>query len=220
MTSSISDAVRFYTPGPIFADKPVVCVAGGPSLTLKQVRIVAIARNLDLCRVIAINDAMFLCGFADIGFALDARWWAQHNQYPRFGGARVMGHHEGKTGLRLVKRLNITGLTGFDPEPGTVRNGANTGTAAVHLAAQLATRKIFLVAYDFSGAHALDHWFGRYEQPEFNKQSDVQKWLEYFRILTDILAEKGVEVVQCSPRSAIDWLPTAPVETILQAQAG
>lgn len=64
-----------YAIEPIWQGQTVVIMASGPSLTLEQVRRVAIAKLKDRCRVIAVNDAIFIAWWADWLHAYDSRWW-------------------------------------------------------------------------------------------------------------------------------------------------
>jgi hypothetical protein len=42
--------------------------------------------------------------------------------------------------------------------------------------------------------------------------SDVVEIRRLFRILTDHLVSLGIEVINCSPGSTVDWLPRSTVE--------
>lgn len=197
---------------PDFRLRPtVVIVAGGPSLTLSQVRAIGMMRAADLCSVIAINDSIYPLWFADVLYACDARWWEHHGTFGNFRGYRVSVEDAGDPG---IIRLEKTGFEGFDERPGKIRTGSNSGYQAVHLAAQLSATKIILVGYDFTLPGAQDHWFGRHPA-RMDRSSDVVANLRMFRGLTDILASRGVMVHQASPGSKINWLPAVDVETMI-----
>lgn len=203
---------ELFAPGPVWAGETVVVVAGGPSVSMKQVRTIGIARANDRCRVIAVNDAVYPCWFADIVFASDAKWWDHHGGLPTFKGQKVSRNCLGRYD---VDYLRDTGPDGFDPEPGTVRHGSNSGHQAVHLAAQLGAKKIIIVGMDFTDKDfARDHWFGRH-QGNMDMCSDTVKWRKHFRVLTDALHERGVSVLNASLSSTIKWLPTVTLENAL-----
>jgi hypothetical protein len=108
-----------------------------------------------------------------------------------------------------------TGADGFDPEPGTVRHGSNSGHQAVHLAAQLGAKTIIIVGMDFTDKDfARDHWFGRH-QGRMDMCSDTETWRKHFRVLTDALEARGVTVLNASLSSTIKWLPTVSLESAL-----
>lgn len=192
-----------------FADRPVVVIAGGPSLTLAQVRRIGMARAADKIRVIAINDAIYPCWFADVLHASDKRWWDMHNGVPAFRGLKtsleITGYHD-------VRTLKNTGIEGFDDAPGCIRGGANGGFQGVHMAANLGARRIVAVAFDFSNDGAKSHWFGPHG-PKMDLHSNTENWRRYFRGLTDELARRKISVVNATIKSTINWLPAINLDT-------
>lgn len=203
---------NIFAPGPIWAGETAVVVAGGPSVSMKQVRAIGIARANDRCRAIAVNDAVYPCWFADVAFASDAKWWDHHLGLPAFKGQKVSRNCLGRYDVDFLRE---TGADGFDPEPGTVRHGSNSGHQAVHLAAQLGAGRIVIVGMDFTDKDfARDHWFGRH-QGRMDMCSDTETWRKHFRVLTDALEARGVTVLNASPASTIRWIDQVSLETIL-----
>lgn len=182
---------------------PVVIVAGGPSVTISDVRLIGMARSADLCRVIAINDAVYPCWFADHLHACDAKWWTRHGGVPYFFGTKTALE---ETAYMDVVTLQNTGTEGFDQRQGCVRTGYNSGYQAVHIAAQGGAEHIILVGFDYSDRGARDHWFGRHG-PGMDKSSDVAEWRRVFRDLTTHLNGMGVKISNVSMQSTLTWLP-------------
>ncbi|WPE19947.1 hypothetical protein [Shinella zoogloeoides] len=181
----------------------VVIIAGGPSVTVNDVRTIGLARAAERCSVIAVNDAVYPCWFADHLHACDARWWIEHFGVPGFAGA--------KTSLEAVPfddviTLTNTGIEGFDPNPGAIRSGSNSGYQAVHIAAKAGARRIVLIGLDYTDDGARMHWFGTHK-PGFDKHSDVVGWRRHLMKLTDELGTFGVTVVNAGYRSTLSWLP-------------
>ncbi len=204
---------EIFAPGRVWAGETAVIVAGGPSLSLKQVREIGVARAHDRCRVIAVSDAVYPCWFADICFSSDAKWWDHHLGVPSFKGQKVSRNCLGRYDVYYLRE---TGDTGFDPTPGTVRHGSNSGHQAVHLAAQLGAGRIVLVAMDFSDGGARDHWFGLH-RGSMDMYSETEKWRSALRVLTAELANREIEVVNASLASTITWLPMTTLESALAA---
>lgn len=201
-----------FAPGRVWEGERVVVVAGGPSVSLAQVRAIGMARDKDRCRIIAVNDAVFPCWFADVAYGADAKWWDFHDGVRSFLKPKVsfnrLGRHD-------VQHMRDTGPEGYDPEPGHMRHGSNSGYQAVHLAAQLGAREIVIVGMDFTDKDfARDHWFGRHEG-RLDMVSDTADWRRKFRGLTDELHRLGVAVVNASPASTIRWLEQVSLEAIL-----
>lgn len=197
-----------------FGDRTVICVAGGQSLTLGQVRQIGIARSQDKIRVVAVNDAAFPCWFADICLGYDRKWWDSKAGLPGFRGLKLSVE---PTGYHDVRVLEHGGIEGFDERPGWLRTGSNSGYGAVHIAAALGARKIVLVGYNFGSdadRGAMEHWFGLHPEG-MNKGSNTDEWCRLFRGLTDILASRGVAVLNATPRSRITWLPGVDLASLV-----
>jgi hypothetical protein len=189
---------------------PVVIVAGGPSVTLAQIRHIGIARDRQRCKVIAVNDAVYPCWFADIAYACDARWWDLHDGLASFPRERVSLD---KTVFSSVTPHVNTGPQGFDPKLGNMRTGSNSGFQAVHLAAQRGAKKIVLVGYDYSDDGARDHWFGRHAGKS-DMHSNVASWQRYLRGLTDELQGMGISIINSTLQTTISWLPRKGIDEV------
>lgn len=190
--------------------RPVVVVAGGPSVNVNDIRTIGMARAADRCRVVAVNDAIYPCWFADHLHACDKRWWMEHSGVPGFSGA--------KTSLEPVpfadvETLKNTGLSGYDEEPGCIRNGANSGYQAVHLAAKLGAKKIILLGLDYTDDGARMHWFGHHKDG-MDKHSNTQEWRHLLFGLTKTLNGMGIEILNAGMRSTLTWLPRTDLANI------
>lgn len=196
-----------------FPDKTVVVVAGGASVTLSRVRILGMARSQGMCRVIAVNDAIYPCWFADWLHAGDARWWNHHGGVPHYRGMKTAIQPTEFSSVRVVQNAgpDYIGYEGLK-----IGHWKNSGAQAVQLAARLYARRILLLGIDYTGSRdtgdgTRDHWFGRHG-PGMDINSNVAEIKRLFRILTDHLQSRGVEVINCSPESTVDWLPRSTIE--------
>lgn len=180
-----------------------IIVAGGPSVSLPGIREIGISRSRSKCNVIAVNDAIYPCWFADRLHACDSRWWIENNGVSGFDGV--------KTSLEPVPFADVitlknTGIEGFDPEPGCLKSGSNSGYQAVHLAAKIGAKKIILYGLDFTDDGAREHWFGKHKSG-MDKHSNVPEWRRLFRGLTEHLSSMGIEVLNAGEKSTLTWLP-------------
>jgi hypothetical protein len=199
---------RPWCTAPIWKGFPAVIVAGGESVSVAQIRAIGMARAADKIRVIAVNDAVYPCWFADIAYAADARWWVYHRELPDFQGMRLSIAQDVYPELpKSVDFLRNTGREGFNPEPDALRTGDNGGHQAVQVAAHLGSDPIYLVGFDMHGAH----WFGDHPkelQKGHPKQSDRVRMLED---LGTELARRGFSVLNATPRSAVKRLPRVDI---------
>jgi hypothetical protein len=191
----------------VWPGETFVCVGTGPSLT---------ARDVDFCRgkarVIAINDAYKLAPWADVLYACDNKWWgwADKNykgQHPTFHSctAHTTGHKYGLKpypGVRLL-RGNEPGLDyGLSLDPGVLRTGFNSGYQAINLAVLFGAVRVVLLGYDMrvDKKRARDHFFGQH--PDHTVPA-VGACLTAFKTLVKPLQHAGVEIINCTPGSAL-----------------
>lgn len=185
----------------------VVCLGTGPSLTPDDVLYVQ-----GKARVIAVNDAVRLAPWADVLYACDFKWWHWHAGMPTFGGMRfaLTPHAARYPGVTVLKN---TGETGLEREPHGLKTGKNSGYQAINLAMHLGASRVVLLGYDMTpkGRNG-GHFFGAHPDqslPPFGL------CLQHFKTLAPLLAEAGVEVINCSRQTALTAFPQQPLEAVL-----
>ncbi len=169
------------------------------------------AKAAGLIDVIAINDSIYPCWFAGYGYCCDKRFWQHHLGIPGFKGIKVSCDD---SGLPDVRWLRNTGTQGFDPIPGNVRSGGNSGYQAMHLAMQLGAAKIILVAFDMTGK-AQQHWFG--EHPDEIRCTALSQdgRIREFAALKPELEKRGIDVVNTSPSTALTFFRRVTLDAAL-----
>lgn len=192
-----------------------ICLGGGPSLTPADVDFVR-----GKARVIAVNDAYRLAPWADVLYACDDRWWKwQHRERPSeiaaFGGLKFSLKRESAR-YAGVQVLRNTGDQGLELSPTGLRNGRNGGYQAINLAVHLGASRVLLLGYDMKlGEKGEKHWFG--EHPDHGR-SPYATFRRVFPTIVKPLKEIGVEVFNCSRRTALACFPRVPLETALPAR--
>lgn len=200
----------------LWPEATVVVVAGGPSLSLGQVRTIGMARTREIIRVVAINDAVYPCWFADLLYFCDRQWGEAHDGVPGFRGRRVTLRHQQNPVHDDADWLLSTGPEGFEPDPGGLRTAGNSGYQAINLAAHLGARHILLVGYDMRGDNSA-HWFGLHpESCRRQMTRGFDRMAPHFNGLAEPLRERGIAVVNCTPGSAITAFPTGDLMTELK----
>lgn len=201
---------------PYWQDKTAVIVGGGPSLSLAQIRHIAKARlgTKGGVRVIAVNDSIFVAWFADWLHACDAQWW-RWNIQSAFSFQGVKTSTENTVPPAWVDGyLKSTGISGFDEDPSCVRNGGNSGYQAMHIAMHAGVKKIILVGFDMQrGRSEESHWFG--EHPDKIKNRYADQMIPYFPTLVPALQERGIDVFNATPGSALTTFPFRELSEVL-----
>jgi hypothetical protein len=175
----------------LWPGRTVAVLASGPSMSQRvadEVRAAGLP-------VIVVNNTYQLAAWADLLYAADAEWWAQHPQAREFAGLKVTC-----SDVRGIHKLRNTGAEGFDPDPAAVRTGGNSGYQAIHVAAHAGASRILLLGYDMDGGH----WHAEHEPPLRTTHRDTYGvWLGRFPRLRTELEVRGIEVVNCNPESAL-----------------
>lgn len=197
-----------------------VLVASGPSLDLEQVHRIGRARVSGAAKVVAVNDAMYPCHFADLGYACDRRWWLHHGGMRTFAGMRVRmiatdKDREPHSDLEGILTVGFSGTDGFDERGGYLRSGGHSGYQALHLAIHAGAARIILVGYD-CGAPLVGqgHFFGEHPK-EIRSTPNRSQWAKRYAALRDVAAARGIHVVNATPSSAIDVFERRALRDVL-----
>lgn len=204
---------------PDWVGETAVLVAGGASLTLSQVRLVGIAHARGLVKVIAINDAIYPCWFADIHYACDAKWWRAHRGVPgaphrrmRMAATNGDGVDSFYAGYDDIEPIERSGTIGFDPRPGFITTGGNGGWQAIHIAVHLGVKRAILVAYDMHGSH----WFGQHPDACWSTEPNMTTRVNQFVEFADLIKDR-ISVVNASPGSSLTMFPQTDLAAELRA---
>lgn len=192
----------------LWTGSTVVCLGGGPSLT---------AEDVDFCRgkarVIAVNDAYRLAPWADALYACDVTWWQRHQGVPSFTGPKwsLAQPNWGAWHDRWpeIQRLKNGGADGLSLDQSELRTGKNSGYQAINLAVLYGASRIVLLGYDMQSRGRQTHWHERAAEPPY------AVFLPRFLTLVEPLNAAGVEIVNCSPETALKCFPRADLRSVL-----
>ncbi len=198
-----------------------VVAGSGPSLTQE---IAGLCRNVP---VIAVNDAWRLFPFARILYACDNNWWAVHRGVSEFKGEKWSSHgdafHNDKRdvarryGLCLVRGRDEEGFS-FDPR--FIHYGQNSGFQAANFAGHCLGwgGRIALVGFDMRKVGGRRHFFGEHPETLRSTQRGYDLWPEIFR-RAGLSLPTGIEIVNCTPESALTCFPKMNLRDALPAWA-
>lgn len=202
---------RFATVPRLAQDGVVVCFASGPSLTQADV---------DACRgrvdaAIAVNTAYTLAPWATALYAADLEWWKWHKGAVAFPGLRY-SVSAGAAGWG-VKILRNGGTDGLALDPSTLRTGRNSGYQALNLAVHFGAKRILLLGYDMqTGPKGEAHFHGKHPR---HRISPFGIFLRKFETIARPLKDQGIEVINCSQRTALKCFPRLTLEQALALPA-
>lgn len=193
----------------MWPDSTVVVLGGGPSLADVDLT------RLNGHRVIAVNNAYEL-GPWEVMFFGDPIWyrWA-HNRVglSDFCGLKITSNieHENEPGIKVVRR----GIRGqLSDDPSLITWGVNSGLAAITLAYQFGARRVLLLGFDFRFVDGKANYHDEHKR-EIRSTLFEDRFHVQFKQLAPQLEKKGVEVINCTPESALDVFPIMPLEDVL-----
>jgi len=192
--------------------RTVAILASGPSMSAH------VAENIRQAGIpaVAINDTARLAPWADMLYACDGKWWLHHASWAlNFAGLKVTADDSlvfpqvKCIGLRPNGRGGYEEL-GFDPDPAYVRTGENSGYQTTHIVAHGGAKRILLTGFDMRG----DHWFGKHPPglADANGCGVFPQFIENFKTIVEPLRERGIDVVNCTPDSALRCFPLGNLE--------
>lgn len=205
---------------PDWSGETCIVVAGGPSA-----KDVPLAEAKGLARCIVINEGYRLAPWADALYAADSQWWQVKRGLPEFRGLKVSQSDQAAKyygGIKLVTLKRVAELV-LEPR-GVIAagsnkggSGANSGFQALNLAAQFGATRILLVGYDMRLDRGV-HWHGLHGAGLRNPtKGGLDRWRQALDLAAPSFAAAGIEVLNCSPVSALTAYPKVDFREALGA---
>jgi hypothetical protein len=109
---------------------------------------------------------------------------------------------------------------GISNDPSTVCWNANSGAAAISIAANMGCKRIVLLGFDMQRIEGEKHWHGLYKSKikkgKKRKNDNVfGRHLIGFDQIAKDADRRGIEILNCSPNSAIHQFKKVEVNHIL-----
>lgn len=184
-----------------------IVLASGPSLTPDQFDVATGSG----ARTIAVNSTAFM-GVTDVVFAVDFMWWkmniaALRRARANPGGWTTCRSSAERFGLNFTRGANERGLG-----KNRVHSGGNSGYAAINLAYLFGARRVLLAGFDMKfGPAGERHWHPDHPRPCVQEQL-FDEWLGKFSALAEDAKAAGLEIVNCTPDSALTVFRTSTLE--------
>jgi hypothetical protein len=204
----------------LFEGESVFVLGNGPSL--RETRL----EGLRARRTVAVNSAALLAPWAQVVFFGDARWWWLNRGWAAgLPGLKVtlsrfwvdadgVRREEPVTDVPGVYVMRQKGMNGLCMAPDALTWNLSSGGSAIDLAVHLGARRVVLVGFDMRCGED-----GRRNAvPNANKCSC--KWESMnvegmWRRMAEAAMDRGVEIVNATPGSALRTFPMVDLEGVL-----
>lgn len=182
-------------------------LGGGPSLSKIDIERLR-GRN-----VIAVNNAYRLANWIPFVYFLDRVWWNWHeeevSQHPGIIVTQCV-HLEKNKRVKWLKRGK---RNEYDPRPGYMSYGGNSGHGAICLATALGAREIVLLGFDMHARRG-HNW---HQDHKRDVPADIysNNFRKPMTILAQSLKDYDVRILNATPGSALDVFPIIDPEEVL-----
>lgn len=156
--------------------------------------------------------------FANVLYFADFKWWElQRNKqvFRDFSGEKctifVTGNMVDDPAVHMLRKAE--GDVALSDDPDAIATFSNSGHQALNIAYLTAPRRIILVGYDaMPGDGRKVHFFGNHPD---NSAPPYRTMINGMNAAAPLLRAKGIDVVNSSPRSAIEAFRKAPLDDAL-----
>ncbi len=207
---------EYYSIPRVFEDQTVFVIGGGPSIKHTNLKLVK-DRN-----VLGCNDAFRLGTWVDWIIFADKRWWVWNHEelekWPNRDHAlclvpQLMDAREAYPWLKFVRRDEAR--FGLSVEQDTICWNRGCGGAAINAAYLLGARRIVLLGFDMRVVENKHNWHD-YHQKEERPKIYQNSMMPFLKPMSDAMKVTGLEIVNCTPGSALNLFPERRLEEILE----
>lgn len=194
-----------------WAGDTAVIFASGPTMTQE----IADGFKPKKVRCIVVNDQFRYAPWADVLYAADWQWWTHPKNFDirQFKGQKVTVSFWPLIGDDVMF-LNPGQESGLSDRDDTLNTCRNSGFQAMNLAALRGATTLVLCGFDYKKVDGKSHNFG--DHPE--GLSNASEYSDMVRLVTKSapdFAARGIQVINCSRKSALKCFPYEPVENVL-----
>lgn len=200
-----------------WAGRTVVLAASGPSFDLERVEF---AKANDT-PILAVNSTGLACR-CDVLYASDYAWWQNTStaQRHKLDARGTELWTCSSLAARQFDLLHIPSkeLRGLSTDPSYLHSGHHSGFQALNIAFHAGAKRILLTGYDMRHVQGAIHWHGDHPSNLRNPRDALLRMMaQAYGHARKQLDARGVEVINCTPGSAIDAFPFSTLAVELGA---
>lgn len=153
----------------------------------------------------------------------DVKWWRWHKDKPEFkafaGDKVTIQNTAAEVDDPGIYMLRNGGQDGLSDQAEALRTGTNSGYQALNLAILAGAKRIVLLGYDMRAEDARrSHFFG--DHPDPTPVGVFPTMAAHYRKVAPLIAKKGIEVINCTPGSALTCFRASTLQEALAGDEG
>lgn len=156
----------------------------------------AVADSVRGEKVGVVNNCFELAPWAEFLAATDVRWWLKHPQARKFAGRKFSPNKIGDD-VEQIRTALVTSC-------------CNSGVLGLEAAKRMGAKRILLLGFDMG----LGHYFGQYTNGLGNTTQERRR-THHHQFASWAKGNKNIEVLNCTPNSALQAFPMARIEDVL-----
>lgn len=220
---------------PIFVGETAVLIATGPSITVEQLAFIEQHHAAGNCRVFTVNNAYQHVSWTDVHLSCNGTWWQWY--YPRSKELRNLPCLKYTWYPKLAEKFNINYISaivkdGLSTDPTAVHINHGSGPMCINLALHFGIKRLLLIGHDMKFAPDYDgkcqkigsksrHFFDEYPKilqhwPSvkvgLSKPGVLDGLIEVYEKMVPQLKTVGMEIINCTPDSALTTFPMSTLE--------
>jgi hypothetical protein len=157
----------------------------------------AIADRVRGCCAVAVSDSFKLAPWADALASTDGKWWKANPEALKFEGRKFTAAPSFVKLDESIERLAVDCST-------------NSGLLGLMVAVKLGAKRVLLCGVDMHSPGK--HFFGEHKAP---LRSSKQRHLDLHKQQFMNYRPKGVEIINCTPGSALTCYPVMDLSEVL-----
>ena len=208
----VSREREFWTPPPDWCGEIAFVLASGPSMSE------VIAAKVRPHRTIVVNSTVLIAPWSDIWFFTDTGVYQRHKDMVRRFAGRVvsMSKRAKREQPDIVSRITGQWMDDFPGEGSqAVRQGRSSGQTAISIAVAHRPLIVGLLGFDMRLVDGREHHHGEYKGQLRDVALYEREFVPALKGWCDTARAVGVEIINCTPGSAVTEFPFADLDEVL-----
>ena len=196
--------MKYYQIKPIYKDRTVFILGGGPSLPSSL-------DGLDLSNVpvIGVNNAFRFPNVDVLWFADSRFYWWYRKDVDKFKGLKLTynRHPELMGSVEYIPGLNIVnGKPGAGISKTKIMFSASSGGSSINVAYKLGAKRVILLGFDMRYVGNESNWwdYSEFQEPRKIRRKPYDAFINPFNKIKKDAEVLGLEILNATPDSALD----------------